>query len=97
MPFRLSRATKSINIMRPEQDGQPRRMIIVSSNAYQDRAKDYVTSPALQSYVDDAYSDGQFKRHPLKYWHKYVIGDVIGAEFIQPFLVEVAEEKLGRM
>jgi len=81
--------------MQPSVAGQPRRMVIVSSNAYLDRAKDTVTSPALQDYVDSAYADGQFSRHPLKYWHKYVIGEVICAEFIQPFLVEVAEEKLG--
>jgi len=72
----------------------PRRLLIVSSNGYEDREQDHVASAALAAYVDSAYAGETFERQPLLFWHEAPIGQIVAADFIPPFLIEVAEEGL---
>lgn len=81
-------------VIKPDGDGL-RLMVIRSSNAYRDREKEIVRQKALQGYVDTAWKDNKFVGdNPLLVWHAGdPIGDIIHAEMIGPFLLEVARER----
>lgn len=80
--------------------GDPLRlMMIVTSNAYQDREGDIVTEKALSEYVDSCWKEGDFiGNNPLLVWHAGdPIGDIIYAEMSGPFLIEIARERSNQM
>jgi len=81
-------------IVKSEGDGL-RLMVIRSSNAYLDREKEIVRQKALQGYVNTCWKDNEFVGdNPLLLWHAGdPIGDIIYAEMIGPFLLEVARER----
>jgi len=79
--IRLDAATKMV-------DGDLRRMVIVASNAYEDREEEIIREKALHEYVEDF--DGN---QPLLFWHGgEPIGRIVSAKMVGPFLVEIAEE-----
>lgn len=62
-------------------------MLLIASNAYEDREDETVKQKALQNYVD------HFKPTPHLYWHGGdPIGEIIAAEMHGPFLLEVSRE-----
>lgn len=71
-----------------------RRMVIVASNAYIDREDEIVKESALRDYVDKSWSGDEFKGdNVLLWWHGGdKIGDIVFADMMGPFLVEVANE-----
>jgi hypothetical protein len=76
--------------------GDPRRLMVLrTSNAYRDREGEIVSEKALQGYVESVWKDDQFVGdNPLLLWHAGdPIGDIVFAEMIGPFLVEVARER----
>jgi hypothetical protein len=67
--------------------GGLRHMVIVSSNAFQDRDKEWVSIKALEQYVKE------FGGNDLLIWHRGDrIGQIIEAKLVGAFLVEVARE-----
>lgn len=78
-----------------------RYMLLVSSNGYKDREQEWVKVRALKRYVESAYKDDVFQRQPFYFWHDedygfdHPIGELIHAEMIGPFLLEIAEERKG--
>lgn len=76
-------------------DSNLRLMVIRTSNAYRDREGEIVSQKALQGYVDSCWKGNTFVgSNPLLVWHGGdPIGDIIFADMIGPFLVEVARER----
>lgn len=77
-----------------------RRMVIVTSNSYRDRDKDWLTTKSLKGYVDAAWAvEGKcLPRNPLLLWHGGErIGDIEFCDMEGPFLIEVAKEREDRM
>lgn len=76
-----------------------RIMALITSNGYQDRDEEYITTAALKRYVNEAWKGGTFRRQPLLYWHEdpevndVPIGDVFYAEMQGAFLIELAKER----
>lgn len=89
----------SASILHKSADGW-RYMLLVSSNAYQDREREYVSSAALAEDTEARWKDGQFVGPtPLMFWHddpdrfpERIIGQIIWADLEGPFLIEVARE-----
>ena len=78
-------------------DGQ-RYMFITTSNSYADREDETLTTEALKSDVDRHWTgeDAEFmSNNPLLFWHDddIPLGDVVWADMIGPFYVEVARER----
>lgn len=76
-------------------DGR-RYMFLVTSNSYKDRERETITTKALQSYVDNAWTvEGKcLPSNPLLLWHDgEPIGDIVWADMEGPFLLEVAKER----
>lgn len=74
-----------------------RYMLIVTSNSYQDREQETITSPALKQWVDSCWKsvEDQFTTdNPLVFWHdmRVRMGDIVWADVRGPFLVELAKE-----
>jgi len=71
-------------------------MLVVTSNSYQDRDQETITTQALQADTDRAWkSDDVFQSdNPLLFWHddRLVIGQIVYADVKTPFLVELAKE-----
>ena len=95
---RLSRAVKGGH--RPGHsvikaaDGS-RYMLMVTSNAYQDRENETITTKALENWVDHCWRGDVFVTdNPLLIWHedKAHIGSIVWANVVDGFLVEVAKE-----
>lgn len=73
-----------------KEDGK-RMMFLVSSNAFKDREDEIVRQKALQEYVDN------FTGNKLLWWHGGdAIGDIIDAQMVGAFLVEIAKELPNR-
>lgn len=69
-----------------KEDGQ-RYMLLVSSNAYEDRADEIVRENALREYV------ANFEPNPHLFWHGgEPIGEIIAAQMAGPFLLEISRE-----
>lgn len=71
-----------------------RHMLIVSSNAYEDREEEIVREKALQNYVKDFQEGVEYAvNNDLLVWHGGdPVGRIVDAEMVGPFLIEVAEE-----
>lgn len=77
-----------------------RYMQIVTSNAYKDREAEFISTKALERYVDKAWiADDVCKTdNVLKFWHDDAtlplpdIGEIIWADMEGPFLIEVGKE-----
>src|SRR6185436_17404679 len=73
-----------------------RRMILFTSNSYQDREGETITSKALEAYEASCYpGEGVYHNdNPLLWWHDDDIpmGTIESGELITPFLMEVAQE-----
>lgn len=81
-----------------QKDDDPMRyMFIVTSNSYEDREKETITSKALQAYEDSCYpGDGVFHcDNDYVYWHDpdVVMGEIVAVNYSEPFLIEIAKEK----
>ncbi len=76
----------------------PRRMFLITSNSYEDREKETITSKALQAYEDSCFpgEDLYHNDNDLVWWHDddVVMGDLIAVNYSTPFLIEVAQERL---
>lgn len=79
--------------------GQPqdlRYMFLITSNAYQDRENETITSAALKAYEESCYpGEGLFHcDNKLLWWHDpdVVMGDIVAVNYSEPFLIEVARE-----
>lgn len=75
-------------------DNGLRHMLIVSSNAYEDREGEIVREKALQQYVKDFEKGVEYAvNNELQVWHGgEPVGRIVDAEMVGPFLIEVAEE-----
>lgn len=99
MAERLDKAGKAITMTKAA-DGL-RLMLIVTTNAYQDREGEIVTRKALEDDTDRRWEGGRFVQgDPVVYWHDdpeqhpdRIIGDVVYANMHGDFLVEVAKER----
>lgn len=84
-----------MHIVREKSDGL-RLMTIITSNSYEDREKETITSKALQAYEDSCYpGEGLYHNdNPLLWWHDddIVMGEIIAVNYSEPFLLEVARE-----
>lgn len=90
-----------IHITQKDDDGL-RHMIIITSNSYEDRENETITTEALKAYEDSCFptDDGQFVcDNPLLWWHDddVVMGDIVAVNLSGPFLVEVAKERPTRV
>jgi hypothetical protein len=84
-----------MHIVREKSDGL-RLMTIITSNSYEDREKETITSEALKAYEASCYP-GEDLFHcdnPLLWWHDddIVMGEIIAVNYSEPFLIEVARE-----
>lgn len=70
--------------------------MIYTSNGYEDRAEDYVTTKALDGYVEECWKGDEYVgKNILDFWHhpKLDIGDIIFADMHETFLFEMAKER----
>jgi hypothetical protein len=77
-----------------------RLMFIVTSNSYQDRDNETITTKALQNYVESAWTvEGKcLPRNDFLFWHKGdVVGDVVWTDMEGPFLLEVIKERKNKV
>jgi hypothetical protein len=77
------------------EDGS-RYMFIITSNAYRDREREYITTKALQRYVEKAWiaNDVCDTGNTHLFWHAGdPIGDIVWADMEGPFLIEVSKER----
>ncbi len=94
-----SEGSKSLDgtahIQKSDGDSGLRLMVIRTSNAYRDREGEIVSQKALQGYVESCWKNQTFVgTNPLLLWHGGdPVGDIIFADMIGPFLVEVARER----
>ncbi len=76
-----------------------RYMTLVSSNGYEDRVKDTVTTKALTDYVERSWvaDDKCMTYNVLTFWHDEdnPIGDIVWTRMEGPFLLEIAKERRG--
>ena len=64
-----------------------RRMILISSNSFEDRDEEIVKEAALVEYVE------HFMETPLLFWHGGApIGTIVQAQMQGPFMLELAKE-----
>jgi hypothetical protein len=90
-----SELTPGVHVVRKDAHS-PRHMFIITSNSYEDREKETITSAALKAYEDSCFpgEDVYHNDNPLLWWHDddVVMGDIVAVNYSEPFLVEVAEE-----
>lgn len=84
-----------MHVVREKSNGL-RLMTIITSNSYEDREQETITSEALKAYEDSCYP-GEDLFHcdnPLLWWHDddIVMGEIIAVNYSEPFLIEVARE-----
>lgn len=80
----------------PKDTSGLRHMFIITSNSYQDREDETITSAALKAYEDSCYP-GEDLFHcdnPLLWWHDndVVMGEIVAVNYSEPLLIEVARE-----
>ena len=70
-------------------------MLVITSNSYQDREKEWLTTKALSEWVDSQWDGDKFiGNDPLLYNHRgLTIGHIIWADMFGPFLVEMARKR----
>jgi hypothetical protein len=73
-----------------------RYMFIITSNSYEDRDDETITSKALEAYENSCYpGEGLFHcDNPLVWWHDddVPMGEIVAVNYSTPFLIEVAKE-----
>lgn len=73
-----------------------RYMLVVTSNSYQDRENETITTDALKRDVDRAWkaADKFHSNNPLLFWHdeRVKVGDIVWADVRGPFYCELAKE-----
>lgn len=71
-----------------------RHALMVTSNAYKDKEKQIIKEKALRHYVEDSWGGNQFVgQNEFLVWHAGdPIGEIVYADMMGPFLVEVAQE-----
>lgn len=75
--------------------GDKRYMFLITTNAYEDRENETITSKALHEYVEKAW-ENNLPPQPLLFWHGGdPIGKIVWVDTEGPFLIEVAEEIPG--
>jgi hypothetical protein len=76
-----------------------RYMFIVTSNSYKDRENEWITTKALQRYVDESWpaDDKCMTNNKHLYWHddNIHIGDIVWCDLEGPFLIELSKERQG--
>lgn len=72
-----------------------RRALAVTSNAYKDREREIIQEKALKGYVEDSWDGDNFVgTNPFLLWHGgEPIGQIVYADMVGPFLLEVAQER----
>ena len=73
-----------------------RYLFLITSNGYMDREREYITTKALQHYVEKSWlaNDVCQPDNALLFWHDGdPIGDVVWTDMQGPFLMEVAKER----
>ncbi len=72
-----------------------RRGLIVTSNSYEDRESEFLSTDALKEYVAGCYTDDGHYQGDNKFmlWHTLDIGDVIAVGMYKEFLVEGVKER----
>lgn len=93
---KFKRGLKPGQTMFKSADGS-RLMLIVTSNSYQDREGETLTSEALKADVDRHWTgdDAAFmSNNKLLFWHDddLPLGDIVWGDTIGPFYVELAQE-----
>lgn len=93
---KFKRGLKPGQTMIKTADGQ-RLMLIVTSNSYEDREAETLTSDALKSDVDRHWTQGDDAYMPnnkLLFWHDDALelGEIVWGDLVGPFYVELAEE-----
>lgn len=78
-------------------DNEPmRHMFLITSNSYEDREKETITTKALEDYEASCFpGEGLFHcDNPLVYWHDddVPMGEIIAVNVSGPFLVELVKE-----
>lgn len=88
------KSTPGTLIYKGAEDGL-RRMVVITSNGYRDREAEHVATKALERYVQESYNDKDeyIGANKHLFYHKIDIGDVISADVINGFLVEVTRER----
>lgn len=86
-----------VHVVRKDADGL-RYIISITSNAYQDREDETITSKALEEYEASCYpADDVFHTdNTYLWWHDddIVMGEIVAVNYSTPFLVEVIRERL---
>ena len=90
-----ARDKPGIHLVEKAADGL-RTMFVVTSNAYEDREFETITSQALKEYEASCYpGDGLFVcDNPYILWHDddAPIGEIIAVNYSEPLLVEIVKE-----
>lgn len=78
-----------------------RYLFLVTSNSYEDRDNETITTKALADYVERAWNRIEERCTPdneLLFWHKgEPIGDIVWTDMEGPFLLEVAKERPNKL
>jgi hypothetical protein len=77
-----------------DKDGN-RLMLIVTSNSYQDREGETITTDALKAWCERQWEGDKYVgTNPLLFWHddRVKMGDIIFSDVSGAFLIEVARE-----
>lgn len=76
-----------------------RYMFIITSNSYQDREGEFITTKALEQYVAESWpaDDRCITNNKHLYWHDDNIhmGDIVWCDMQGPFLIELSKERTG--
>lgn len=84
-----------IHIAKSSEDSK-RYMFLITSNSYEDRENETITSAALKAYEASCYlGDGLFHcDNPLLWWHDddVIMGEIVAVNYSEPFLIEIAKE-----
>lgn len=80
-----------------QKDSDPlRTMFLITSNSYEDRDNETITTEALKAYEESCYpaEDMFYCDNPLLWWHDddVVMGEIVAVNLSGPFLIEVARE-----
>lgn len=77
-----------------------RYMFIITSNSYRDREREYITTRALERYVEKSWfaNDVCQPNNVHLLWHDGdPIGDIVWADMQGPFLIEVSKERSNQL
>jgi hypothetical protein len=76
-----------------------RYILSITSNSYEDRENETITSAALKAYEESCYpGEGAYHNdNPYVWWHDddVVMGRIVAVNYSEPFLIELVEEIEG--